>query len=493
MPLDMGFDPYTTLGTDPAGMRALSLLNLDACFAGVSSPIILNHIDYMRPNYKEELQRYLYLKAGELEFTAACECGVTAGNMYLGMTCAACGTLVVSDMEAGDGVLEHRCWLEAPEQTPAFLHPIAYLILARWLRYGKRATSYLDTILDPKAPLPPELENVVTGRGHRYLYDNFDRLMEYFLHHHTKTRSKPITEHVELWLTINRSVIFTRHLSVLASALHPILQADTSPQARKTVDPASQAVLDAANELSYLKYSPTKIRDPMVAEQIVYNAYKVYIAYIQDIIDRRMSKKRSLLRAQILGVRFHWSFRAVITPICESHDYDELVIPWCIAVNTLKAHIIAKLHRKHKLTMMAAVEKHARAVLCFDPLIHQVITELIREYPPSPAGRTGIPVLFNRNPSLKRGSIQMQYVRQVKTDVDDVTIGISTMVIAAMNADFDGDSLNGLMILETEAANALEILHPAHRILDINSMSTSTEITLSKPARLVWAAFLGMV
>ena len=437
MPLDAGFDPYVDFKIDTDGMRALSLLNLDECFAGVSAPIILNHLDYMQPGYEVLLQQSLYSQAAELEFTSACECGALIGNMYLGMTCPTCGTRVVSDMEAGDGVLEHRVWLEAPDQTPAFLHPIAYLILSRWLRYGRKVTSYLDTILDPTAELPAELTGVVTGRGHQYLYENFDRLMEYFLHHHYKTKSKPQTEHIALWLLLNRSVLFTRHLSVLASALHPILRADSSAKSRKTVDSASQEILRAANELSYLKYTPQKIRDPMAAEKIVYDAYKVYIAYVQNIIDRRMSKKRSLLRTQLLGARFHWSFRGVITPICEESDYDELIIPWVIAVQTLKIHLIAKLIHKHEFSMMDAVERHAKAVMCYDPLIDQCVDELIREYPPSPAGRTGIPVLFNRNPSLKRGSIQTLYVRRIKKDIDDVTIGISVLVIAAANADFD--------------------------------------------------------
>ena len=52
------------------------------------------------------------------------------------------------------------------------------------------------------------------------------------------------------------------------------------------------------------------------------------------------------------------------------------------------------------------------------------------------------------------------------------------LVLRDANADFDGDALNGIMLIEGDAARAYHILHPSHRILSSNAPVVDTNISL---------------
>ena len=58
------------------------------------------------------------------------------------------------------------------------------------------------------------------------------------------------------------------------------------------------------------------------------------------------------------------------------------------------------------------------------------MNELIAEAP-----NQRIPVIFQRNPTLHRGSAQLLYITKVKKDPRDITISLSVLVLSAPNAD----------------------------------------------------------
>lgn len=92
--------------------------------------------------------------------------------------------------------------------------------------------------------------------------------------------------------------------------------------------------------------------------------------------------------------------------------------------------------------------------------------------------------------SLKRGSIQLLYVTRVKPDIDDSTINISTLVLKDPNADFDGDALNGILLIEMDAARAFHVLHPAMRIRSTNSSEIGSNISLPSQSMIVLNSLL---
>ena len=212
------------------------------------------------------------------------------------------------------------------------------------------------------------------------------------------------------------------------------------------------------------------------------------------MVSRRLFKKEGLIRKHICGTRFHFSFRSVIAPICGPHKFDELILPWSIGVTTLKLHILNRLMYKYNYSLTEATKIHSKSEIKFDPLIYDIITSIIDEYRTSSDGITflGIPVLFNRNPTVRRGATQLLFVSDVKKDVDDKSINISVLILTAPNADFDGDAMNGLLLLEKEAVlNSLDI-HPSQTYLSSNEASLEKTIALPKQANMLLASYQDM-
>ena len=419
-------------GFKPLDDRYVNLINLDHLFAISPDAVIINRIQSSLPDYVDRRNNLVFARAGSLNFVAHCDCGEMTGNINEGVRCPVCDTICRYDFSSSKE-LEHNTWLSIPPSIPGVLHPIAYLVLANWLS-SKKDPNYIDAIIDVTLELPPELENIVTGRGHQYFYDNFDILMARFLHHarfvdkKTSARNRN-ADFIESFIAQYRSVMFCTKLPVIASILNSKTSADGSAQGRQFADASVQIILDAATDLQHIEEVTIRTR-PTTVSTSIHRVYKSYTNYIIDIAKIRLSRKKSLFRRHALGTRLHLSFRAVIIP--HTDRYDELYLPWSVSVNLLKLHITSRLLRKYDMTLAEASTRQITALMCYDPIIDQIMKDLINECKPN---FPGLPILFGRNPILRRGSIQTLYGAKIKPDVSDTTINISTMVLSDPNAD----------------------------------------------------------
>ncbi len=380
-------DDTTTidLGTQD-DMRFLTLIDLDNMFAASPDAVIINNIDPSAPDYVKQRNAVIFARSGELNFVASCNCGVTRDNNRIGVRCSVCGTLCRDDF-ASDAMLEHNTWLSIPPEIPGVLHPVAYIVLSKWL-----PGSYLDAILDPAQPLPAELSTVVLGRGHTYFYQNFDYLMNHFLHVYPPTAKKKGGDYIAMFIRNYRDILFCTKLPVMSSVLNAITSSDGSTKGRQYADASAQTILDAAVDLASMHSSTAHIR-PNSAATIVQRVYRSYIGYLDEIAETRLSKKKSIIRRHVLGTRLHFSFRAVIIP--HEGRYDELYLPWSSTVNTLKMHILNRLMNVHGLSVGDAVTRQITALMRYDPVIDKIMQEMITESP-----FPGLPCLWNRPPSL---------------------------------------------------------------------------------------------
>lgn len=61
---------------------------------------------------------------------------------------------------------------------------------------------------------------------------------------------------------------------------------------------------------------------------------------------------------------------------------------------------------------------------------------------------------------MQRGSTQQFRITKVKTEVHVNTVSMSVLVLKAPNADFDGDQLNLILLLDREITEATSRLAP---------------------------------
>ena len=426
--------------TDPT-TRILQIVNHDHQFeitrnkSGVE-PFILNKFDLTDPDFVDKLSDLIFSDGAGADFIARCQCGETEGNNKIGLKCRICETIVSKLNLLDEDNLICKNWLSSPKElTHGWLSPKIYLILSSWLSYDRNKKSYLDDILDVDSILPFDLQDVVKGRGFAYLYENFDRLMDFFIFNHPTISQKPDSASMKHFLTLYKDRIFCHYVPILNTAINPIFIAEGNGLNKKRyTDVTADHILAAATSLSRLEFSPKKKNHMVHVERTAFKAFRDIIAYVKDSTSKYISKKKAIPRTHIFGSRFHWSVRGVIVPIIGPHLYYELHFPWKMAVNTLRVHIKGILCRKYGFNINDAACRVRSALQYIDPLVKEIMDDLIKKSP-----FPGIPFTWDRPPSIRDGSVTLKFCTKIKTDLDDSAVGMSPIDVALANADFDGD------------------------------------------------------
>ena len=156
---------------------------------------------------------------------------------------------------------------------------------------------------------------------------------------------------------------------------------------------------------------------------------------------------------------------------------DEIEMPYKLMVSSFKLQIINYLVHKRKYSVRDALSKQIRAYVIFDQDVYDILMELMRDSP-----WKGIPATTGRNPTLQLFSTQLFFITVIKKDIRDETIGISPLAISTMNADFDGDALWGIFVLENDMVNDLMTIHPRESMLAVDAPRVSTNVTLTDQA-----------
>lgn len=460
-----------------------------------SDPIIINkfkehHID-ARETFKQMLYTS-YAPKDALDNTPACECGKTTKRRNIGMRCPACNTEVQS---RSSQTLESIVWLKAPDKVEKLINPMIWTLLSDKFKKGNFNiiqwlcdTTYQPPLKPPK--IMPQLLALNIPRGYNNFVRNFfatvdsqgnaigpgiiERLLT-IKDFRVKKRAvkgamEPLQPIQELLLR-NRDACFSDYLSIPNRAVFVIENTDMSTY----VDAIAPSAVDAIVALIGLD-DPLFNYSTRTKENRLVKFFAQISAYYEDFNRNTFSGKPGVARKHLVATRSNWSFRSVISSLTEDHKYNEIHIPWGIGVGVFRTLLANKLKRlKYSPNeMFRLMAQYARRR---HPLLEQLFAELIAESP-----YIGIPTLFQRNPSLERGSMQRKFITKVKTDPADPTISVSILAIRGYNADFDGDEMNGMLLLDNELTDAFERLAPACSALDQTTpYKISANLSKSKP------------
>ena len=164
-------------------------------------------------------------------------------------------------------------------------------------------------------------------------------------------------------------------------------------------------------------------------------------------ITERIKGKEGRIRKNIAGKRVNYSGRTVISPD-SSIDINEVGIPFEIArvvtvaetVNDLNMDRLKKLIQKGEEYPGAnyVIRTDGKRKKITNDLKEEIINELAVGYQVERHLQDGDVVLFNRHPSLHRGSLMAHFVRVLPGR----TFRLHPAAAAPYNADFDGDEMN---------------------------------------------------
>ncbi|MFH1787508.1 MAG: DNA-directed RNA polymerase subunit A' [archaeon] len=175
-------------------------------------------------------------------------------------------------------------------------------------------------------------------------------------------------------------------------------------------------------------------------------------------ITERIKGKEGRIRKNLAGKRVNYSGRTVISPD-PSMEINEVGIPYEIAKIITVAETVTDLNIKKLKKSIEKAEEYPGANYVIRPdgkkkkispeLKEEIINELTPGYKVERHLQDGDVVLFNRHPSLHKGSLMAHFVRVLPGR----TFRLHPAVASPYNADFDGDEMN-IHSPQTEEAKA---------------------------------------
>lgn len=149
---------------------------------------------------------------------------------------------------------------------------------------------------------------------------------------------------------------------------------------------------------------------------------------------------------QLFGGRYNFCSRSVIVP-GPNLRIDEVRLGYPCLCGLLQQRIINILHKSYFMKYNDAYKLLQESMHKENPIIRQIIDGIIKSYD------RGIPILINRNPTICFGGIVQMYCVGVSVGY---TMAIPLEILEGLAADFDGDTLNILLIINKEFQTAAE-------------------------------------
>lgn len=451
-----------------------------AVFRGLSrEPKFVNDIVEASEKDKDDLNRLIYTTySGDLlSNVPSCQCGRTTGGGRKNTICEHCGTMVELHTERK---IEPIAWIRAPKGVEALINPIIWMQLNRRFSHGTTKQKFeiirwlCDTDYVPRVQKPKVMEEVEAlnlPRGLNNFVRNFDEIMAKLFSIRAFQVKSPIGDPLQVVLQRYRHCVFTQYLPIPNRLLLVVEEENMG----KFVDPATPLAVNAIRMMVGIDVSLKPMSD-RVKENRTVKAIVTFSEFYEEYYKEILASKEGALRKHAFGTMCYWSGRAVIASITDRHDHRELHLPWGVAVSMLRLHLMSKLKRRGMgpIEIARLLDQHANQ---FSPLINEVFLELIRECP-----YMGLPCTIVRHPSLGRGSILQLFITRIHTDPRVVTIGMPIVDTPSMNADFDGDQVSVLMLMDNETTEATVALSPSKNTY---SMAAPRKISgnpaLSKP------------
>lgn len=400
-------------------------------YALTKEPVIANYVDVKTEQARDALKRQLYTcyEGDSLNVVPHCKSGCTSGSDKIGMTCSKCGTTVMSQLERP---LESTIWIETPRKVEALINPVAWTILSNAMTTS--GFNLLEWFTNPNYVTyanPPKklykLEALNIPRGYNEFIRNFDNIMA------DVTSIKglvkvygPDRDDLSVWINQNRKKLFPQHLPLPSEMGFVIESTSSSIFLDKTITLALDAfwtIVSIENGMRPLSPHWRQVRTVKAMSKLA--------EYYYTFAAKMLGGKPGMVRKHLVGGSAHFTARGVITSIWEPHRYDQLKLPWSMALQLLRLHLMNKLiKRNYSPAQMAELFRDSS--LSYHPLLDELFKEIIAE-----GLDNSISASFGRNPTLARGSIQYLPIGQIKTDPLDNTIGISELCLRGANADFD--------------------------------------------------------
>jgi DNA-directed RNA polymerase beta' subunit len=385
----------------------------------------------------------------EVQKRYSCACGETFGKFQLGYICPKCHQPVVFH----DNELQRTGWMELKEPyyviNPRMFEFIKSAIkskrLDEILKFDKQLNEHgmiVDDFIDKK-------KNPYANIGMIEFKNRFDEIID-------ALGDKKKADTIQ-FLHDHKDLVFSRHIPVLTLLLRPVVLIGNSTF---NYDPINKYYSEMVSDVYYINNNKDDL-ETYNNLPILYELQKSYIELSDKIIVQKINGKKQAIRSFILGSRINFSARHVLTGNTDSVRLDGIVIPYITFTTLYKYHIMNIYKRLYNVTINELEDRWYTLVMGQDPSIMNIINILIHKTP------GGLKMYSNRNPTIAYGSTTCQTIIGINEDMHDLTEALTLSILKLMNADFDGDTLNDVPIIEKSMADKFnEAFSPERMVID---------------------------
>lgn len=355
-----------------------------------------------------------------------CECGEFTGKLFEHEICPYCGKPV----ESRGADVQQTGWI--PLRGRKIINPAYYRILSSIIgntaftdiivckqkidKDGKRS-SLSDEDFENTKPTSP-----FVGIGITEFYHRFEEIMDYY-----KRVKKAKVSSIELALQ-EKGKVFTSFVPIYTTMLRA--QSITSESYYFTgIDKQINPLINLAINLEDCAE---------IDESMILNNIQKRVNAIWEFNFELLNGKDGIFRDQLLGGSVNFSSRNVICPD-PTLKTNEIDISYNTAYTLFRLKIIHYLMKLNNISM-AEANSIWEAGYNFDEQVYQIMQFIVEKERPM--------FIINRNPTINYYSMILMKVRNVKRGKDDYTLAVPLSILPGLNADFDGDILNMICILD---------------------------------------------
>lgn len=361
-----------------------------------------------------------------------CKCGHTTQRFYHGLVCPVCGEKV-EFKDDNFSMFGYICL-----KDPYYLiHPNIFNSLAFFI--GEKDFMNIITPVDKKdedghtIAIDPPKDEPFFGIGMIGFHDRFDEIMDYY--HARRINKNDYYDNIMM----DYDKVFTQSIPVFTIHLRPYRIDGGTFHFEGT-----NAIYNLMARLaSYVNDDKTKMASKRKPKNELLFKLQIQFKKLYDELTKILSGKKGTIR-QLFGGRYNYTARSVIVPGPDLR-IDEVALSYPCLCGLLQQQIINILHKTYAMRYNEAYKILNESMHEENPIIRQIIEGIIRSHD------RGIPILINRNPTITYGGILAMYCTKISTGF---TMAVPLAILEGLAADFDGDTLNILLIINKDFETA---------------------------------------
>lgn len=389
----------------------------------------------------------------------SCKCKKYIGKMYSDMICEVCGTKV----EFNDIDLTKTGWIILDRFS--VISPI----------YAEKLSAALGTV-DGEKVLNKILEvnydengvqlftdkellqlkkHPFIHKGMIWLKDNIMEVLEYY-----EKRKPPKQRKLFNELKNDSYQIFTSCIPVYSSILRTELPGEKGSKLFKLkINTTYQAIIRIVNFIN--KIPPEEFKDQENTINMQLAAIQAELADVFTDTYMSLMKKSGIIYSKVIGGRYNYSARNIITPSSGYLRADEVELAYSTFMELYRSELINFYSKLKDCTLAEASQAWKRGTLHFDQTFYNIMQYMVHDKD----CRKYMWVLISRNPCINYGSFLMMRVANVKSDIKNKTLTIPSNTLTPLNADFDGDVLNIFRVIgEYFSKEMAKCLNPRYNL-----------------------------